>query len=457
MIEALQGLIAYAMDLVGVPEHIVEAFRAFDLFAVGGAWVASLGTGIVEAFPGLTGRISDKIDGLRAAFDDGLLNGVFKALSTLNPFALALAGLKELLGAAMGLLGVPDEIVEAFHAFSLYDTGLELMRSLWDGMAALVPQMVAAISDKLSGIMPAWMKDAWAWVAGGEEPPAFDALPPEQQAAVSVLHQSVQVGDLPTERHLAELETAANAQRQAIAELETSLAQTPVSDSLIRMPDWREAKLENAKEQLAAITQEQATATEHAEALQNALMVIEQTDVRPDIDATAIDLAIEKAAELDRLLRSAGRTVVPLIQPATVPAAATSDGLPLAGTRDHGGPVRPGLPYQVGERGMEIFVPDIAGMILPTRVAQAAALASSMAMPDAAMPSPQEIALRVDSRPQMAAPVAPSQIIRQGDTISITIAPPPGADPHAIARAVRAELERMQDARRADLHDGVDY
>jgi hypothetical protein len=122
--------------------------------------------------------------------------------------------------------------------------------------------------------------------------------------------------------------------------------------------------------------------------------------------------------------------------------------------RDAGGPVRPGQGYEVGERGPEFFMPGVAGSILPTRVLQAAIAAASIAGPAAALPSLAEINLNVAQRPALQPPAPVQQITRQGDTIPITIPTTSGQNAQDIALAVRAELERIEDDRRADLHDG---
>lgn len=125
--------------------------------------------------------------------------------------------------------------------------------------------------------------------------------------------------------------------------------------------------------------------------------------------------------------------------------------------RDRGGPVRAGVPYLVGERQAEIFVPGVAGAILPSRVLKAAMAATAMAGPAAAMPSGAGIADKIDRRPAMTANAPAPRITREGDIFHITIAPPPGTDEETIVRLMRREIERRQDARRGDLHDGVDY
>jgi hypothetical protein len=117
-----------------------------------------------------------------------------------------------------------------------------------------------------------------------------------------------------------------------------------------------------------------------------------------------------------------------------------------------------GLSYLIGERAPEVVVPNVAGNILPTRILKAAMAASTLAVPAAAMPTHVEIEHRIDQSPAMAAQNGQApQVIRQGDTISIHITPPPGTDEQEIARLVMREFSRRDNDRRADLHDGVDY
>ncbi|WP_217352004.1 hypothetical protein, partial [Ruegeria sp. HKCCD8929] len=67
------------------------------------------------------------------------------------------------------LTGLAGELVDYFSNINLYDAGVAIMQSLWDGAASLVVAMVDAISAKLSGIVPDWMKSAWNWVQSGDE------------------------------------------------------------------------------------------------------------------------------------------------------------------------------------------------------------------------------------------------------------------------------------------------
>lgn len=278
------------------------------------ASVAALGYAVYDNWDKIVSAVTEKLERVRNAFDEGIIKGVFKTLAEFNPFTLAVEGAVGLVAYVMELLGVPDQIIAKFKEFSLFATGVTLMKSLWDGMASIVDAAVSYIVEKFKALKPQWVTDLQNWVSGAEDTPASRANPRTGRAAP-----------------------------------------------------------------------------------------------RPQ------------------------------------------------GTRDHGGPVLPGLPYWVGERAPEMFVPQAAGQILPTRILKAALAASTMAAPAAAMPSRVEIAHRIDQRPALSAAAPAPQVTRQGDTFHFHIAPTPGADAQAIAREVKRVLKQRDDSRRADLHDGVDY
>jgi TP901 family phage tail tape measure protein len=299
--------------------------------AVGGI-ILAIGEVIGKLAPlwdSMSGYIIGKVELIRSAFDVSLVTGVFATIAVLNPFVLMLDGLQGLIAYVMTLLGVPDQIVTAFSEISLWDVGVSILQSLWNGMAFLAPNMVAAISAKLSSIVPAWMMDAWNWANG-------DAAAPARR----------------------------------------------VPSAAIQVP------------------------------------------------------AVANSNAVPQVVQGRGGSQVRLPR------------------RDAGGPVRRGVGYEVGERGIEYFVPGVSGSILPARVLRAAVSAASLAGPAAALPSQAEINLNVAQRPALQAAAPVQQITRQGDTIHITIPTSPGQDAQAIAYAVRAELERIKDDRRADLHDG---
>lgn len=131
--------------------------------------VAGLAYAVYDNWDRIVGYVQDKIDTIRAAFDQGLIQGVLAVMEELDPFALMMDGAKGLLAWIMELMGVPEQIVAEFRAFSLFDAGVDLLQSLWDGMASMVPRAVAAITAQLSKIKPQWLTDLQNWASVGQE------------------------------------------------------------------------------------------------------------------------------------------------------------------------------------------------------------------------------------------------------------------------------------------------
>ncbi len=143
------------------------------------ASVAGLAYAVYDNWDKITGAITEKVDLVRAAFDEGIIKGVFKLLAEFNPFTLAVEGAIGLVAYVMELLGVPDQIIAKFKEFSLFATGVTFMKSLWDGMASIVDQLVTFITNKLKDLKPQWLTDLQNWASGGGGPatPAARAHP----------------------------------------------------------------------------------------------------------------------------------------------------------------------------------------------------------------------------------------------------------------------------------------
>lgn len=135
-----------------------------------------------------------------------------------------------------------------------------------------------------------------------------------------------------------------------------------------------------------------------------------------------------------------GGATGPIMPPAAVP------GVTVPAARALGGPVRAGQLYRWQEEGRELFVPRVDGDVISNRQ-----LRVMQAMADA------PAAIRVVDR---AARPASGTISGRGlylEIGGITINAAPGMDPHAIARAVRREMENLSRSRGFALHDGGDY
>lgn len=133
------------------------------------AAIAGLAYVIYANWDGIVAFFTEKIERVRAAFDQGLLNGVLKALAEFNPFTLSLdgaIGLYTYLTSGWDLSWLTDRF-KAIGDINLYDAGVRIIRSLWDGATSILGAMVSAISAKLAAIMPPWMRAAWDWVQGG--------------------------------------------------------------------------------------------------------------------------------------------------------------------------------------------------------------------------------------------------------------------------------------------------
>ena len=166
---AAAGLWALRAAVLAV--SLVMSPLALVLAAVAGAAFV-----IYQNWDNIASYFTEKIDAVRAAFQDGLLNGVLAALAAFNPFVL-------MTDAAIGLVnyftdwdiaGISERIRAAF-SIDLYDAGVRMLRSAWDGMLSILGPMVSAISARLAAIVPGWMLRAWNWVAGGE---SSSAAPP---------------------------------------------------------------------------------------------------------------------------------------------------------------------------------------------------------------------------------------------------------------------------------------
>lgn len=124
---------------------------------------------IYDNWDGIVSYFQDKIERVRAAFDDGLLNDVLKLLAEFNPFTLIIEAAEGLFTYLTGwsFEDVTASLRAAFD-INLYDQGVALIRSLWDGMISLIDQMVAWAKNKISGLIP----EMPSWLGGGSEAPA---------------------------------------------------------------------------------------------------------------------------------------------------------------------------------------------------------------------------------------------------------------------------------------------
>lgn len=168
-----KGPIKWLLSGVGL---LAKGFVRLDVLAMANpigliiASVAALAYAVYDNWDKIVGAVIEKAELVRAAFDEGIIKGVFKLLAEFNPFTLAVEGAIGLVAYVMDLLGVPDQIIAKFKEFSLFATGVTLMKSLWDGMASIVDKAVTFIVDKLKSLNPHWLTDLQNWVTSSSGP-----------------------------------------------------------------------------------------------------------------------------------------------------------------------------------------------------------------------------------------------------------------------------------------------
>lgn len=274
----------------------------------------------------------------------------------------------------------------------------------------------------------------------------FDQLPQSTREAALTVEAIGASGEAPTSAYFEELTTYAAELRGEIAKIQGDVERLGDGPLATVSAEPKIAEMKRLQGELAEIEAEQARVKAQSGELAKALQVVSDLEVTPVINSDSIKTALDRVRALSVATQGlvGGRT-----------SAQTSPRTPPG--RDRGGPVRAGMPYIVGERHPELFMPGVSGSIMPARLMKAAMTAGAVAMPTAALPSPAEIMARVDTRPPVSTQSTAPVINRGGDTYIINITPSAGSDAAEIAREVERQLRRRQNARRGDLHDGVDF
>ncbi|MCA3488710.1 MAG: tape measure protein, partial [Rhodobacter sp.] len=112
---------------------------------------AALAYVIYSNWDSIVTYFSDKIEAIRKAFDEGLLNGVLAVIAEFNPLTL--------IGEA--LMGVNALILSAFD-IDLYAIGAQWITDLRAGIAAQIDALTGWVRDKFDAMIPDWMKSATA-------------------------------------------------------------------------------------------------------------------------------------------------------------------------------------------------------------------------------------------------------------------------------------------------------
>jgi hypothetical protein len=326
-----------------------------------------------------------------AGFKEGFVAALEPVLPTLEPVidivrrvATAISGLIPELNASSakwrewgeGFGEIAATIVNSSVRF--FAAGAELIQSLWDGAVEIFNSFIAWVkgipgrivdaigSIDLSSLIsfgepPRWLK----WLMGEEETAgptmpaplsqaALGALDGDQRAAAETLMAARAAGDLPTPEYLDDLSDYAGQLRAEMANVQAQIDQIdengPMGDT-IAAPLQRD--LRQLQEELVSVEKELQTGRERADAVTEALRILGEAEVEPEITTASIGRALERV----RALRSEIRAVE---RGADAPLPATP---PLDGARAKGGPVSRGGSYLVGEDGPEVITPSRAGFV----------------------------------------------------------------------------------------------
>lgn len=149
--------------IVGVARALIWAGRAAMANPL---WLALTGIAlaawaIYENWDGFVSYFTDKIDRVRAAFDEGLLNGVLALMAELNPFAMMLDG-------AIALTEFMLDKLQAAFDLDLFDKGVAMIKSLGDGIWSVLTDLVNSIKETLNSITPDFVLDGLNWVKGDD-------------------------------------------------------------------------------------------------------------------------------------------------------------------------------------------------------------------------------------------------------------------------------------------------
>jgi TP901 family phage tail tape measure protein len=320
---------------------------------------------------------------------------------------------------------------------------------------------------------PAWL----LWLMGRDDSPiveapvvadmpGFNQLTPEVRQAAETVQAAAGRSALPAQR-IAELREEAEATRAEIAALEDQLT-GPMGPGDMMASAERRRRLGQAQAELEALVEQIAEAEAQSDQLEAALAVLSDTEAAPEINVTSIERALERVRELSGALRNLpGGTAN-----GAAPTGTTSGEPRPAGARALGGSVRPGFGYRINEQGEEIFVPDVAGRVIPARVSRmimaasmagvpAVAAAGAVDMAALASFNPAAIAAEmpnIDRSPSLVGAGGNQQVggVTVGD---IHIHAAPGMSPQDIAAEVRREIERIgrESGSANGLHDGGQY
>ncbi|KQI66878.1 hypothetical protein AN189_18490 [Loktanella sp. 3ANDIMAR09] len=122
---------------------------------------------IYQNWDGIVAYFTDKVDRVKAAFQDGLIDGVFQVIKDFNGFTL-------IFDAASGFLEYLtgwsfDDVAASIASITdhpWFDMGVEMIQSLGAGIWSVLTGLVETIKASLAAIVPQWMIDGIALIKG---------------------------------------------------------------------------------------------------------------------------------------------------------------------------------------------------------------------------------------------------------------------------------------------------
>jgi tape measure domain-containing protein len=158
------GLV-FSRTLFGIHRGILMISRGLALIVANPVILLALAFAALAAviyynWDGIVAYFSEKMERIRKAFDEGLLNGVFAAIAELNPFQLMADAAEALFTYLTGwtFSDITFALVDAFESIDLAGTGARIMNSLWEGMKGVMAAIVAWANEKLNAITPDWLR-----------------------------------------------------------------------------------------------------------------------------------------------------------------------------------------------------------------------------------------------------------------------------------------------------------
>ena len=167
------GLV-FSKTLFGIHTGILMISRGLALIVANPVILLALAFAALAAviyynWDNIVAYFSEKIERIRKAFDEGLLNGVLAAIAELNPFQLMADAAEALFTYLTGwtFSDITFALVDAFESIDLSATGARIMTSLWDGMKSVMTAIVDWANAKLAAITPDWLRSPEAGGTAG--------------------------------------------------------------------------------------------------------------------------------------------------------------------------------------------------------------------------------------------------------------------------------------------------